>query len=80
MILIVEDNKINQVVTQNLLKKANYEYVVVSNGLDALNEAKNNKFDLILMDINMPIMNGKEATSHIREFDVHTPYNSFNCV
>ena len=72
-ILVVEDNKINQVVTQNLLKKANYEYDIVSNGLEALNAAKNNKFDLILMDINMPIMNGREATSHIREFDVHIP-------
>ncbi|GAA3610003.1 ATP-binding protein [Flavivirga amylovorans] len=72
-ILIVEDNKINQVVTQNLLKKANYESVVVSNGLEALNIAKVNKFDLILMDINMPIMNGKEATRHIREFDNQIP-------
>lgn len=72
-ILIVEDNKINQVVTQNLLKKANYEYVVVNNGLEALNEAKNTKFDLILMDINMPIMNGKDATRYIREFDIHIP-------
>ncbi|MDD7886666.1 hybrid sensor histidine kinase/response regulator [Flavivirga sp. 57AJ16] len=72
-ILVVEDNKINQVVTQNLLKKANYESLVVSNGLEALNAAKNNKFDLILMDINMPIMNGKEATNHIREFDVNIP-------
>ncbi|MDO5979921.1 response regulator [Flavivirga spongiicola] len=72
-ILVVEDNKINQVVTQNLLKKANYESFVVSNGLEALNAAKNNKFDLILMDINMPIMNGKEATNNIRKFDVNIP-------
>ncbi|MDO5971636.1 ATP-binding protein [Flavivirga aquimarina] len=72
-ILVVEDNKINQIVTQNLLKKANYEYLVVGNGLEALNAAKKNKFDLILMDINMPIMNGREATKHIREFDVRVP-------
>ncbi len=72
-ILVVEDNKINQVVTQNLLKKANYESVVVNNGLEALNIAKINEFDLILMDINMPIMNGKEATRHIREFDTNIP-------
>ncbi|WP_303317104.1 ATP-binding protein [Flavivirga abyssicola] len=72
-ILIVEDNKINQVVTQNLLKKANYESVIVNNGLEALNIVKANKFDLILMDINMPIMNGKEATRYIREFDTQIP-------
>ncbi|NMH88546.1 ATP-binding response regulator [Flavivirga algicola] len=72
-ILVVEDNKINQVVTQNLLKKANYESVVVNNGLEALNIAKINDFDLILMDINMPVMNGKEATRLIREFDTNIP-------
>ncbi|AUP78403.1 response regulator [Flavivirga eckloniae] len=72
-ILIVEDNKINQIVTQNLLKKANYEYEVASNGLEALNLARKNKYDLILMDINMPVMNGRDATKQIREFDVHIP-------
>ncbi len=72
-ILVVEDNKINQVVTQNLLKKANYESVVVGNGLEALNKVKENHFDLILMDINMPIMNGREATVNIRKFDTKIP-------
>ncbi|WP_346882725.1 response regulator [uncultured Algibacter sp.] len=72
-ILVAEDNKINQIVTQNLLKKADYACTVVANGLEALNEAKNNKYDLILMDINMPVMNGEDATKKIREFNSQIP-------
>ncbi|GAA3624052.1 ATP-binding protein [Flavivirga jejuensis] len=72
-ILVAEDNKINQIVTQNLLKKANYEPVIVCNGLEALNAVKEDEFDLILMDINMPIMNGQESTINIRKFNTHIP-------
>ncbi len=72
-VLVAEDNKINQIVTQNLLSKANYETVLVSNGLDALNTIKKEMFDLVLMDINMPIMNGVEATNCIREFNAQVP-------
>ena len=72
-ILVAEDNKINQIVTQNLLQREHYECVVVTNGLEALDAHKTVGFDLILMDVNMPIMNGKEATKAIREFDIKTP-------
>jgi signal transduction histidine kinase/FixJ family two-component response regulator len=72
-ILIAEDNKINQVVTKSLLKKYNYECTIVENGEEAVNEIKNNHYDLILMDINMPIMNGNDATKVIRQFDAITP-------
>jgi signal transduction histidine kinase/ActR/RegA family two-component response regulator len=72
-ILVAEDNKINQVVTKNLLKKHGYLYTVVENGKEALQEVKNNQYDLILMDINMPVMNGNEATAAIRQFNNSIP-------
>jgi signal transduction histidine kinase/CheY-like chemotaxis protein len=72
-ILIAEDNKINQIVTQNLLKKNNFKSVVVGNGLEAVELLKTENFDLILMDINMPIMDGYKATEAIREFNSEIP-------
>lgn len=72
-ILVAEDNKINQVVTKSLLKKHNYSCTIVENGKRALEEMRNNDYDLVLMDINMPIMNGNDATKAIREFDKITP-------
>ncbi|MFY0712845.1 response regulator [Seonamhaeicola sp. NFXS20] len=66
-VLIAEDNKINQIVTKNLLIKQNYACVVVENGKEAIKALENQSFDLVLMDINMPIMNGIEATKIIRE-------------
>ncbi len=72
-ILIAEDNKINQIVTSNLLKKENYKFDIAQNGLEALNAFKSNKYDLILMDINMPIMDGNEATIEIKKLDSEIP-------
>ncbi|WP_296380790.1 response regulator [Winogradskyella sp.] len=72
-ILVAEDNKINQIVTQNLLKKENFECQIVQNGQEAVDALKENHFDLILMDINMPIMNGNEATKEIRKGNPRIP-------
>ena len=72
-ILVVEDNKINQIVTQNLLNLIGYDCTIVENGLNSVKAAKNQKFSLILMDLNMPFLNGYEATKLIREFDSTTP-------
>tara|TARA_R110000868_G_scaffold3388_1_gene21871 strand:+ start:6017 stop:8293 length:2277 start_codon:yes stop_codon:yes gene_type:complete len=72
-ILIAEDNKINQIVTSNLLKKENYNCDIAQNGLEALNAFKSNKYDLILMDINMPVMDGNEATKEIKKLDSNIP-------
>ncbi len=70
-ILIAEDNKINQIVTQNILKTKGYNSEIASDGLMALKMAKKTKYDLILMDLNMPNMNGLESTKKIREFDLN---------
>ncbi|MEW4924335.1 ATP-binding protein [Algibacter sp. 2305UL17-15] len=72
-ILIAEDNKINQIVTKNLLMNQGYYCEIVDNGLKAVDCIKENDFDLVLMDINMPIMNGSEATKIIRGFNKIVP-------
>jgi len=67
-ILLAEDYKHSQIIVTRLLKKNGFENViVVENGEDAVKMAHQEKFDLILMDMQMPIMNGFEATEKIRE-------------
>jgi CheY-like chemotaxis protein len=69
-ILFAEDYRHSQIIVTRLLKKSGFEnVVVVENGEDALNMAKKEHFDLILMDMQMPIMNGFEATEQIRNLD-----------
>lgn len=79
-ILIVDDNKINQIVTQNILKKKGYTCQVASNGADAIDMLKKGKFDLVLMDINMPEMNGLDATKVIRTFNIYIPIIALTAV
>lgn len=66
-ILLVEDNILNQKVISYNLGKLNYEVVAVSNGIDALSNLKENKFNLVLMDLMLPGMNGYEITREIRK-------------
>lgn len=67
-ILLVEDYKHSQIIVTRLLKKNNFtSVVVVENGAEAVEQAKQQKFDLILMDMQMPVMNGFEATERIRQ-------------
>jgi CheY-like chemotaxis protein/signal transduction histidine kinase len=69
-ILLVEDYKHSQIIVTRLLKKNNFDtIVVVENGAEALDQVKAQKFDLILMDMQMPVMNGFEATEKIRQLD-----------
>jgi len=68
-VLIVEDNKINQMITQKTLSKMNIKSDVVDNGEAAVELAKENKYNVILMDIHMPGISGVEATKQIREFN-----------
>jgi PAS domain S-box-containing protein len=66
-ILLAEDNPINQKVVSAMLKKHNHNVEIANNGLEAVSLAGEKPFDLILMDMNMPEMNGLEATKSIRK-------------
>jgi signal transduction histidine kinase/ActR/RegA family two-component response regulator len=74
-ILIAEDNAVSQRLVAELLKREGYDAVVASNGHEAVEAAATGGFDLILMDVQMPLMDGFEATAAIRkaESDWHTP-------
>ncbi|MBE7639900.1 response regulator [Salegentibacter sp. BLCTC] len=79
-ILVVDDNKINQVVTRRILEKQNFECIVASNGVEAIEKAFAENFDLILMDLNMPGINGMETTKRIREFNMLVPIVALTAV
>lgn len=68
-ILLIEDNLLNQKVVIFNLKKFNYEITAFTNGREALESVKNNSFDLILMDIMLPEMNGYQVTEEIRKIE-----------
>ena len=65
-ILLVEDNPINQQVATEFLQSANIEVDVADNGKEALKALETNNYDVVLMDIQMPVMDGYTTTSHIR--------------
>jgi PAS domain S-box-containing protein len=66
-ILLVEDNKVNQFLANSLLKSWNAQVDISEDGLDALDKMKSEHYDLVLMDLQMPIMDGFEATEQIRK-------------
>ena len=71
-ILLVEDNILNQRITTFSLKKFNHEVDIANNGLEAVNKYRDNNYDVILMDIMMPVMDGLEATFQIRKYEKET--------
>ena len=68
-VLLVEDNAINQIVAVNTLKKLKLVPTVANHGVEALEIYAKQDFDLILMDIQMPLMNGIETTQNIRALE-----------
>ncbi len=72
-LLIVEDNKINQVITKKMLSKKEMTSDIANNGHEAITLVKENVYDAILMDIHMPGISGEEATIEIRKFNQDIP-------
>lgn len=68
-ILIVEDNTTNQMLLSFYLDAMNLEYDIAADGIEAIEHFKNSDYDIILMDENMPNMNGIEATKIIRSIE-----------
>jgi osomolarity two-component system, sensor histidine kinase NIK1 len=68
-VLLAEDNEVNQRVAIKILEKYNHVVTVVGNGLDAFKAIKLQRFDVVLMDVQMPIMGGFEATREIRQYE-----------
>ena len=76
--LLVEDNKTNQIFMEAIFEMMNITFDIANDGLESINIFKQNKYDVILMDENMPNMNGIEATKKILQYEkenslVHTP-------
>jgi CheY-like chemotaxis protein len=68
-VLVAEDNIVNQRVAAGLLTRRGHDVTVVSNGREALDALQHGAFDLVLMDVQMPDMDGFEATAAIRAWE-----------
>lgn len=72
-VLLVEDDAINQIIFQEILKDYNLKIDVVCNGLEAITILEKNQYDIIFIDMYMPIMDGIEATKQIRQKNITIP-------
>jgi two-component system sensor histidine kinase/response regulator len=70
-VLVVEDNTVNQRLASRLLERRGHRVTVTANGREAVEALANKTFDLVLMDLQMPKMDGFEATAVIREREMH---------
>lgn len=74
-VLIAEDNQVNQLVLKHMLDAKQYDAFFANDGLEALNAFKREKFDVVLMDVSMPNMDGYEAVSAIRTHEAEHEIN-----
>ncbi|HQV34919.1 MAG TPA: response regulator [Flavobacterium sp.] len=72
-VLVVEDNKINQMVTRKIMEKNNFKTIIVDDGYAAIEALNKESFDVVLMDINMPLINGFDTTRLIRKKGITIP-------
>ena len=70
-ILLVEDNEINQEVAQELLERSGLQVIIATNGEEAVRAVKEKDFEAVLMDVQMPVMDGYKATREIRKDERH---------
>ncbi|KAJ0265944.1 Histidine kinase 5 [Hirschfeldia incana] len=68
-ILLVEDNKINIMVAKSMMKQLGYTMDIANNGVEAIHAVKDSSYDLVLMDVCMPVMDGLKATRLIRSYE-----------
>lgn len=73
-ILVAEDNVINRLFVKAVLQKLGYTADFVENGREAVGALQQKVYDLVLMDVQMPVMDGFEAVQEIRKMDIHQPY------
>jgi CheY-like chemotaxis protein len=71
-VLIVEDNPVNQMVAKKLLQRLGAQITTAMDGAEAVTLVKELEFDIVLMDVQMPVMGGLEATNLIREWEIET--------
>jgi CheY-like chemotaxis protein len=67
-ILLVEDDPMDQLIIRSLAENAGFEIDVAGNGQTAIDKLRTGDYDLVLMDLEMPVMNGYEATVYIRQW------------
>jgi len=74
-VLLVEDNVINQIVATKLLQKLGISPVIANNGQEAIDALAKTAFDLVLLDIQMPVMDGYQTITHIRQHEINTQHH-----